>query len=229
MDAGPRRASEIEQLLTVGKPPDRGSRPKMKHANRIYLTCPECNTRLREDRMRGHLQGMHGWSAEQSYRAHKIWLQRQIAANESGAEDRGSSRTGAVLVEKLPFELLPPGSWDVDQIIEHYRQESDHFPTDLRSRRIQWDRLKAVGSLKPVRCYIGTELWLGYVLFEFMHSARVVLECPVEGNATYIISGEWKGIVAYSKSHLRHNFPHRSTKIVHKGDWISRVKQALVP
>ena len=58
-------------------------------------------------------------------------------------------------------------------------------------------------------------------------SGRVVLECPVEGNATYVLSGDWKKMVGHSKFYLRTNFSHNYTKIVHKGDWLARVKTAL--
>lgn len=201
----------------------------MERTDRVYLTCPECNTRLRQNRMQGHLRGMHGWSPAQAYRAHKIWLRKQAQAGPAGAERNGITENRGIPVEKLHFELLPPGTWDVDKVIAHYHQECDRFPPDLRNREIQWERLKAIGSLRPTRCYIGTELWLGYVLFDFSDSGKVVLECPVEGNATYILSGEWKGMVAHPKSFLRTNFPQHCAKIVHKGDWISRVAQTLSP
>jgi hypothetical protein len=43
------------------------------------------------------------------------------------------------------------------------------------------------------------------VVFEFGYSRRVVLECPIEGNATYILSGNWKKQVGHSKLYLRTN------------------------
>jgi hypothetical protein len=76
--------------------------------------------------------------------------------------------------------------------------------------------LEQIKALKPVRCYIGKDSWLGYVVFEFTHSASVVLECPIEGNATYVLSGDWKAMVGHTKAELRHRFANRYTRIVHK-------------
>ena len=56
--------------------------------------------------------------------------------------------------------------------------------------------------LAPLRCYIGNESWDGYVVFEFRDSNSVVLECPFEGNATYILPADWK-IMAGHKPWMR--------------------------
>ena len=78
-----------------------------------------------------------------------------------------------------------------------------------------------------MKCYIGNELWDGYVVFEFGGTKKVVLECPVEGNATYVLSGDWKRMVGHSKAYLRQEFPNSCTKIVHKGDWLDRIRYSL--
>lgn len=132
-----------------------------------------------------------------------------------------------VPVSQLPFELLPPGSWDIDDLISHYRREAKNLPTGLSGREIQWARLTALKSLEPIMCYVGTEMWLGYILFEFPNSARVVLECPIEGNATYVLSGNWKTMVKHTKGYLRSKFPRRYKRIVHKGNWLERVGLSL--
>jgi hypothetical protein len=129
--------------------------------------------------------------------------------------------------QRLPFVLLPPGTWDIRQVVDHYRKVSHELPAGLNRRHIDWSRLEEIKSLKPVRCYIGKDSWLGYVVFEFTHSACVVLECPIEGNATYILSGDWKAMVGHTKSELRHEFANRYTKVVHKGGWFDRLRAAL--
>lgn len=129
--------------------------------------------------------------------------------------------------QRLSFELLPPGSWDIDDVIAHYRREESNLPDDLQGRAIEWRRLTNIKSLRPSKCYIGTEMWLGYTLFEFAYTTKVVLECPIEGNATYIIWGNWKPMVRHTKQHLRDNYPNRYVKVVHKGDWLDRIRDAL--
>lgn len=132
-----------------------------------------------------------------------------------------------VPVERLSFELLPPGSWDIEDVIQHYCREAENLPSDLYGREMQYERLIKIKTLKPQKCYIGTELWLGYVLFEFQYTDRVALECPIEGNATYVLSGNWKQMVRHSKQYIRRYYSKKYTKVVHKGDWLDRVRNAL--
>jgi hypothetical protein len=132
-----------------------------------------------------------------------------------------------VATQRLPFVLLPPGTWDIQQVVEHYRKVSKSLPAGLSGRKVDWSRLKEIATLKPARCYIGEKSWLGYVVFEFEYSKRVVLECPIEGNATYILSCHWKAMVGYTKAELRHQYSNSYTKVVHKGEWLYRARQAL--
>ena len=50
---------------------------------------------------------------------------------------------------------------------------------------------------------------------------------PWEGNATYVLTGDWKRMVGHSKAYLRQEYPNSYTKVVHKGDWLDRVRYAL--
>jgi hypothetical protein len=142
-------------------------------------------------------------------------------------ELRGIESPELNLGQRLPFVLLPPGQWDMGQVVEHYRKQSHHLPGGFGDRKIDWTRLEDVGSLNPVRCHIGEESWLGYVVFEFTNTDRVVLECPIEGNATYILSGDWKETVYHTKAEVRFEFIGRYQRIVHKGGWLLRVRDAL--
>ena len=81
--------------------------------------------------------------------------------------------------------------------------------------------------LAPLPCYIGNESWDGYVVFEFRDSNSVVLECPFEGNATYILPADWKIMAGHTKDEIRRIFENRYTKVVHKGDWLSRIREAI--
>jgi hypothetical protein len=129
--------------------------------------------------------------------------------------------------EHLPFELLPPGeSLTTDLINRVLNNLSRRSPGGWQAS-IDPSRLTNLLSLNPSKCYVGTRDWMGYVLFEFEPGEKVVLECPIEGNATYILSGEWRELVGCSKSHLREYYPERTVRVIHKGDWLGRVQQAL--
>ena len=129
-------------------------------------------------------------------------------------------------ITRLPFRLLPPGKWDVERVIHSYR-EVNKASSAWGGPNLDLERLAALVSLGPTRCYVGTELWSWYVLFEFDEFNAGVLECPYEGNATYIIRGPWKNVVSHTKRELREEFAERCTKIVHKNDWLQRIRLAL--
>lgn len=195
-------------------------------ANRPLLICPECKVPVREDRLRRHLSRMYRSDSVQIARMLEALLRHRSAASEGPAKREGLE-DNQTKVERLPFELLPPGTWDLEHVIAYYREAASRFPSDLAGREIEWARLERLKSLKPAKCYVGKESWLGYVVFEFQRSKRVVLECPIKGNAAYVLWGEWKKMVAHTKLFLRTQFPHNYTKIVHKGEWLSRIRAAL--
>jgi len=103
-------------------------------------------------------------------------------------------------VSHLPFRLLPPGVWDVNHVLEYYSNEARHW---LGGRIVDHERLRKIARLNPSHCSVGTEAQLGYILYEFSWSRAVVLECPVVGNATYILWDDWRGMLRLTKSELR--------------------------
>lgn len=138
-------------------------------------------------------------------------------------------RPGAldVPVSQLGFVLLAPGTWNIQDVIKHYRNQSHAFPIDLQGRKIDNSRLEKMASLQPLRCYIGKESWSGYVVFEFQDTNRVVLECPFEGNATYVLSGDWRLMVRHTKLEMRLKFPRSYERIIHSGDWFAKLRSSL--
>ncbi len=119
---------------------------------------------------------------------------------------------------RLPFRLLPPGAWGIDQILEYYRTEEQGW---LAGRAVDEERLRRIERLNPHQRSVGTTGYQGYVLFEFSWSSAVVLECPVEGNATYILWDDWRGMLQSTKSELclRPN----CRRIIHTGKFFGRV------
>ena len=155
-------------------------------------------------------------------------LEAILAAQRAGQNTPAIAEYGVPAYEKFPFRFLPPGELDIQEIIIHYRAEADKSRTNVSGRGIQLERLTKLNSLRPDRCAVGTDGWRGYIVFEFaLVKQRVILECPVEGNATYVLFGDWRNMVGYSKLYLRTHYSDRCTRIVHKGDWLSRVKAAL--
>jgi hypothetical protein len=128
-------------------------------------------------------------------------------------------------IERLPFRLLPPGTWSMQDVIDHYRRCSAQLPADLKDRYDE-SRLKLIELLRPLKCYVGTRMWSGYVLFEFEHNTSL-LEHPYRGNAIYVLSGNWKEMVHRTKAEIRVEFAGRYIRIYHVGDWLPRIRAAL--
>jgi CspA family cold shock protein len=132
-------------------------------------------------------------------------------------------------VERLSFELLPPGTWDMEYVVAYYRREAHGFPADIHGREIDWARFEAIKSLRPAKCYRGKEQWLGYHAFEFPGPSPVVLECLLKGNATYVLWGDWQRMAAHPKSYIWKHFPQSYRKIIHrdKNKWLAETRRAL--
>lgn len=133
----------------------------------------------------------------------------------------------AIPTSRLTFTLLPPGTWQISQVIEYLNKNQNQISKGAGARALDLSRIRKLQTLKPTRCHVGAKSWLGYVLFEFANSRRVVLECPFEGNATYILSGDWHQMVFATKAELRQRFADRFTKIIHKAGWLNRIRMAL--
>ncbi len=125
----------------------------------------------------------------------------------------------------LDFELLPPGSWDFEDVLKHYKRLARRKLAEFAGKRLDWRRIREIQKLKPIDVYIGKKMWVGYAVYTFKRTTAVVLECPFEGNATYILAENWKRAVKHTKQYVRRHYDNR--KVVHKGEWLDRVQFAL--
>jgi hypothetical protein len=137
------------------------------------------------------------------------------------------SRPEQIPIIRLSFELLPPGSWTTQQVIDHYCKLSRSYPNGPGEPKFDHSRIERIVSLGAIRCWIGKEAWRGYHVFEFANSNRVVLECPFTGNATYVLWGTWKEMLSLTKAEIRTEYRHLHTKVIHRGDWLRRIRDAL--
>lgn len=139
-------------------------------------------------------------------------------------DDQREPLLGIMPTVQLPFELLPPGSWDIRHVIAYYR---DRKVRKWLNAEIDSSRLIDLKTLEPIRCFVGRKMWLGYIVFKFKWSGSVILECPITGNATYVLSGNWQEMIGKTKALIRTRFPRYYTRVIHKGNWLGRVRGAL--
>jgi hypothetical protein len=143
-----------------------------------------------------------------------------------GATERTAPATFGLPALRLPFVVLPPGKCPLDRAAEHYRQLALGSGY-VRGRRVDYARIEAIRALRPAGCWVGEKAWSGYIVYEFAEYDRVILDCPLDGNAAFVLTGNWRAMVRISKAEIRDEFAKLCIKVVHKGDWPGRLQAAL--
>ena len=127
-----------------------------------------------------------------------------------------------VRMHYVDWILLPAGTWAIQDLIEHFR----HFQSRFPQKRVEPNRLEVISGLNPADCYVGQAGWYGYVAFTFPYSYDTVLECPIYGNATYIIRGNWKEMSRLTRMQLRRQHPENPF-VIHTGSWESKIGDSI--
>lgn len=124
-----------------------------------------------------------------------------------------------VAVHRLSWRLLPKGPWNVEALMDHFRE----MARQRRARSCHLDRLERLASLQPSECYVGVDEFRGYVAFCFEGTSTTVLDNPLEGNALYVITSGWRELSRLCKRALLTEHPSRVRRLVHRGDWFRRL------
>jgi hypothetical protein len=140
-------------------------------------------------------------------------------------EAHDGSRSAGVLARQLPLELLPPGRWLFDHVIDHYRRISA-VTNRWGDRTVDNSRFEAIRRLNPFLCWVGKKAWMGYVTFEFSDYRGVILECPIVGNATYIVGGDWKRMISLTKAEIRDGC-NSYERLNHTSRWSENLRTAM--
>ena len=128
-----------------------------------------------------------------------------------------------LFAKKLPWKFLPAGEWGFSDILSYcneYQKANSYFDYDGK-------RLETLQLLKPTDCYVGEDDFRIYFIFCFDYTDKVILESPIRGNAMYVISGDWKEISKLSKWEIRQKYSSNVKRIIHKGEWIDRLREEL--
>jgi hypothetical protein len=77
---------------------------------------------------------------------------------------------------------------------------------------------------------VGKRGWEGYVAFTFPRKGIVILECPIYGNATYIVARDvWRNAARGSKERALEEF--KAKRVLHTptnpNRWLKKVKRRL--
>ncbi len=129
----------------------------------------------------------------------------------------------SISAQKVPWKILPKGKLLFSQVINHFRQ------IQQKNVQVRYDieRLQKMQELQPEAIYIGLEEFDGYVVFYFEKNRTAVLECPVVGNAIYVIRGDWRKLSQLTKKQLLELNSTSAQRIIHSGDWFLRLEKAV--
>lgn len=128
-----------------------------------------------------------------------------------------------IFAKKLPWKFLPAGEWNLSDILTYcreYKKTNPYFDYEEK-------RLETLLLLKPTDCYVGEDDFRIYFVFCFDYTKKAILESPVRGNAMYVIDDDWREISKLSKWEIRQNYSSSVKRIIHKGDWINRLREEL--
>lgn len=202
--------------------------------NPPYQQCKKCGERIRINEYRVHLQDLCPKAPK-----HIILRQKSAGYFDKARPtefDECSPRVSATPVQsrfmgegtpqaiKVSWKLLGPGEHPFPKILKYCeelkKRDSNHIEFDL-------DRLNKVYALKPSAIYVGMDEFEGYVVFSFQEVKAAVLECPIVGNAIYVLKGDWEMLSRLSKAELLNFYTNRVTRLVHSGEWFARLTQLL--
>lgn len=125
--------------------------------------------------------------------------------------------------ERLPWKLLPPGPNLFPHVVRYFEELS----RAKKATTFDIHRLHAIFSLKPDDVFIGLEAFDGYVVFFFRKPPIAVMDCPVSGNAIYVLGEDWQSLSHFGKFQILKNHPEVVDRIIHTGDWFSRLQSVI--
>lgn len=127
---------------------------------------------------------------------------------------------------RFRWRPLPPGEASPQKVRGHYRERLRH---EGRLDKFDQARLDVATDLPYKEWWVPTEGFGGfdaYSILSFHHTEKVLLECPIWGNAAYVIDADeevWREMTKQdlTESGLAENIPHRGET------WPAKIRQAL--
>jgi hypothetical protein len=120
------------------------------------------------------------------------------------------------------FEIASPGEQSDEHVRRYYREVVGR---DRLEGVFSQDRFEKMLALPRSNWQKGKAGFYGYIVLMFDHMEKVLLECPVEDNAIYLLDSGEDGLLKMNKRQLRES--GEAKRIFHRGDWYQRLKDEL--
>lgn len=161
-------------------------------------------------------------AAYQNYQVLKLLEHRIIKGIRSEIHKLLPTGRWAV-TRKVNWVILPPGDWPIDEssVASLFAGKS--------AKAIIPERLVSAVKLSPTEIVSGTSEFNEYLCFRFRNTDKVLLESPYEGNAAYILRGDWESLSKKTKSELTDIYAEFCERIIHgeSGNWKHEIKSSL--
>jgi len=131
--------------------------------------------------------------------------------------------SGWEITRKVPWKFLPPGFWPVDE-----SSVANLFAGKSEKQMIP-ERLISAVNLSPFEIVRGESEFNEYLCFRFRNNNKVLLESSYEGNAAYVLRGDWETLSKKSKWELTNIYSDFCERIIHgpSGNWKLKIKERL--
>ena len=126
--------------------------------------------------------------------------------------------------EVLDWEVLPPGFWRENEYKEMLKSTLSDDEFDLF-----YDRLNFIEGYNPLDIYQSLLGYRGYPYYVFLFENHAIAECPMYGNALYVLEGseDWASVFSLSKRQIIREYGERIKKIRHSYTWKYRLVRYL--
>lgn len=134
-----------------------------------------------------------------------------------------------VTIKKVRWIILPVGKHPFPKIMKYIGELKK---TRWLNNYVDENRIKTIYKLgsDKTEVIVGAHQFDGYFIFTFPDLKTFVLDCPLYGNAIYIIKGDWKKISALSKlskGEILKRYPNNK-RIIHKGEWGETAVRSII-
>ena len=138
-------------------------------------------------------------------------------------EFNSDGRSFNFAAKPLSWVVLPPGEWARSYIIDHVKGSA---ATSL-SIACNTERSDFIKGLGPHECFHCRDGFESYYAFTFIWTKWVILEHPENGHAMYLFRTAWKELSRLTKSELLSDHRSDVERVIHTGDWKSRIEFLL--
>ncbi len=206
----------------------------IKYDEKHYKICPYCKSTVKTFKYDLHIiqkcpkrENQQHLTNPKNTEKGTLLLKKDLRKPSFAKENITNTPQNKLEIEKIHWKLLPQGEWLFTELQNHFRRLSS--TKKWRNKPFDEARLlKIEKNLKPNKCFVGKDEFDGYVVYCFNWTQNVILECPIYGNAIYIIkrgNSSWQEIAKATKWEARTKYSHQVKIINHSKTWLERLEQ----